>query len=1335
MGSHQHELEQLLLPPQQERTKEVSAFSNSSVWSKLTFSWVDPLFRIGRNQLLELADVPLVPESETAEMATELLEESLWKQKTNAFSLPNAIFCTMRKSLLGNAFLALANTIASYIGPLLITSFVDFLSRKSDATGYRYGVILAVIFFLAKCIESLTQRQWYFGAARIGLKVRAATISLAYKKSLDLKLVDSRQGSGKIINLINVDAEKLGDFFLHIHGIWLFPLQVFFALVILYINLGLAPAFAAFFSTVLVVICNTPLAKRQKSLNSKIMEAKDSRIKATLETLKNIRVLKLHSWESNFMCKLLNLREIEKSWLSKYLYTCSAVAFLFWASPTLVSVVTFGVCIWVKTPLTSGTALSALATFRILQEPIYNLPELISVIAQTRVSVSRVQNFIRDENLMTLSQQHKKGHTQYGSAHSIATDKHKRFSARSQSRPSDIAIDVDLGEYSCGTSDPNSQKSTIRINTQFKIKKGSKIAVCGPVGSGKSSLICSILGEIPRISGKEIKVFGTKAYVPQTAWIQTGTVRDNVLFGKDMDTAFYEEVIEACALSKDLEMWVGGDMCVVGERGITLSGGQKQRIQLARAIYSDADVYFLDDPFSAVDAHTCSHLFKASNLTSLFYPPNKSCLLEMLSGKTVVFITHQLEFLGLSDLVLVMKDGNVVQSGRFEDLVKDVDGELARQMNARQKSLTHVNNFSASQAEHEKKLSPCSVLQYNIPEKTTSNEDKMGARGRVHWHIYSSFVTAAYGGALVPIILLCQILFQGLQMGSSYWIAWATEEEGRVGKTQLLGYFVLLSGASCLFILGRTIFLSTIAIETAQQLFMNMIRAVFRAPLSFFDFTPSSRVLSRFSWLLNYLFNVPVSSSCVLLMQCSTDQSTVDTDIPYRLAGLVFALIQLLSIVLLMCHVAWQVFLIFIVVIAISLMYQAYYITSARELARMVGSQKAPILHHFSETTAGAPTIRCFNQKDRFYKKLLNLVNDYSRVSFHNTATMEWLSLRINFLFNVAFLVVLVILVSLPRSAIEPSLSGLVATYGLNMNVLQAWVIWNLCNVENKMISVERILEYAKIPSEAPLVIEERRPDPQWPSEGSIQFVNLHVRYSPALRMVLERITCTIPAKMKVGVVGRTGSGKSTLIQALFRVVEPADGNILIDGIDICRIGLDDLRSRLSIIPQDPTLFQGTVKANLDPLEQHSDQEIWKVVNKCHGLADIVKQDPRVLDAPVAEDGGNWSVGQRQLICLARVLLQRRRILVLDEATASVDTATDNLIQKTIREETSGCTVITVAHRIPTVIDNDLVLVLDQGKVIEYDSPIELLKDSSTAFSKLVNEFLLISNKSDQTSQ
>ncbi|KAK8978997.1 hypothetical protein V6N11_007457 [Hibiscus sabdariffa] len=743
------ELERPLLLPEEEASscRDDGNFSNASILSQLTFQWLNPLFEKGRIEKLELHHIPTVPESETAENASLLLEESLRKQKMQVTSLPKAITGTIWKSLAINAVFAGLNTIASYVGPFLISSFVNFLTQKNDVSSYQYGLVLAFIFFFSKTAESLTQRLWYFGAQRIGIRVRAALT--------------------------------------------------------------------------------------------------------------------------------------------------------------------------------------------------------------TKVSFDRIQEFLGEEDQW-------------------------KFITGGAPKESDVAIEMEAGEYAWDTSSQSLKNPTIKIKEKMKIMK--------------------------------------------------------------------------------------------------------------------------DDPFSAVDAHTGTHLF------------NK-CLKGLLSQKTVIYATHQLEFLDAADLVLVMKDGLIVQSGKYEELIADSDGELVRQMNAHRKSLDQVNH--PPQDDDSVTARPCQISQIEVIEEKygdptcygklfDQSQEEETETGRVKWSVYSTFVTAAYKGALVPVILLCQVFFQGLQIGSNYWIAWATEENHKVSREQLIGIFVMLSGGSSIFILGRAVFLATIAIETAQRLFLGMITSVFRAPISFFDSTPSSRILSR----------------------SSTDQSTLDTDIPYRLAGLAFALIQLFSIIILMSHVAWQIFLLFVVILGISFWYQTYYITTARELARMVGIRKAPILHHFSESISGAGTIRCFNQED-----------------------------RINFLFNFVFFLVLIILVSLPRSAIDPSLAGLAATYGLNLNVLQAW--------------------------------------------------------------------------------------------------------------------------------------------------QHTDQQIWEVLNKCR-LANIVRQDQRLLDAPVAEDGENWSVGQRQLVCLAR---------------------------ETIRQETSRCTVITVAHRIPTVIDNDLVLVLDKGQVAEYDKPGKLLEDNFSSFSKLVAEFLRSSSK------
>ncbi|GAV90048.1 ABC_tran domain-containing protein/ABC_membrane domain-containing protein, partial [Cephalotus follicularis] len=630
----------------------------------------------------------------------------------------------------------------------------------------------------------------------------------------------------------------------------------------------------------------------------------------------------------------------------------------------------------------------------------------------------------------------------------------------------------------------------------------------------------------------------------------------------------------------------------------------------------------------------------------------------------------------------VMQNGRIAQAGRFDEILKQNIGfEVLTQHDS-------DHNLSLEITEKGGKL-------------VQEEERETGSIGK---EIYWSYLTVVKSGALVPFIILAQSSFQVLQIASNYWMAWASpptsETKPMLGMNVILLVYVLLATGSSLCVLVRAMLVLTTGLWTAEKLFTNMLHSIIRAPMAFFDSTPTGRILNR----------------------ASTDQSVLDLEMANKLGWCAFSIIQLLGTIAVMSQVAWEVFVIFIPVTAICIWYQRYYIPTARELARLSGIQRAPILHHFAESLAGAATIRAFNQEDRFIEANLSLINNHSRPWFHNVSAMEWLSFRLNLLSNFVFAFSLVLLVTLPEGIISPSIAGLAVTYGINLNVLQASVIWNICNAENKMISVERILQYSNLVSEAPLVIEESRPPTNWPEVGTICFRNLQIRYAEHLPSVLKNINCTFPGRKKVGVVGRTGSGKSTLIQAIFRIVEPREGSIIVDNVDISKIGLHDLRSRLSIIPQDPTMFEGTVRGNLDPLMQHSDIEVWEALDKCQ-LGDLVRAKEEKLDATVVENGENWSVGQRQLYCLGRALLRKSSILVLDEATASVDSATDGVIQEIISQQFKDQTVVTIAHRIHTVIHSDLVLVLSDGRVAEFDTPAKLLEREKSFFSKLVKEY------------
>ncbi|TYI03203.1 hypothetical protein ES332_A11G320100v1 [Gossypium tomentosum] len=1266
----------------------VTPYSNAGIFSVLTFSWMGPLIAAGNKKPLDLEDVPQLDSHDSVIGAFPKFKNRLESADSEgngvtSLKLVKALFFSAWKDILWTALFAFTYTVASYVGPYLIDTFVQYLNgqREFKAEGY----LLVAAFFVAKLVECLSQRRWFFKLQQVGLRQRAVLVAMIYNKGLTLSC-QSKQShtSGEIINFMTVDAERVGDFSWYMHDPWIVVLQVALALLILYKTLGLA-SIAAFVATILVMLANIPLGKMLEKFQDKLMESKDKRMKATSEILRNMRILKLQGWEMKFLSKIVGLRSVEEGWLKRFVYTNAMTAFIFWVAPTFVSAATFGACMFLGVPLESGKILSALATFRILQEPIYSLPDTISMIAQTKVSLDRIAAFLRLDDLQP--------------------DAIEKLPSGS----SNTAIEIADGNFSWDTSSPTATLNDINL----KVSHGMSVAVCGTVGSGKSSLLSCLLGELPKISGT-LKLCGTTAYVAQSPWIQSGKIVDNILFGKEMDREKYDKVLEACTLKKDLEILSFGDQTVIGERGINLSGGQKQRIQIARALYQDADVYLFDDPFSAVDAHTGSHLFK-------------EVLLNNLRSKTVIYVTHQVEFLPAADLILVMKDGRIVQAGKYNDILNS-GTDFMELVGAHKKALSALDTVEASsvseqttskgesdigttngkvQKQENQGNQNCKVDDVGPKGQLVQEEER--EKGQVGFSVYWKYITTAYGGALVPLILLAQILFQIFQIGSNYWMAWGSpvsaDIKPPVGSFTLILVYLALAIASAICVFARTMLLGTAGYKTATLLFKKMHLCIFRAPMSFFDSTPSGRILNR----------------------ASTDQSAVDMNIAYQVAAFAFAVIQLLGIIAVMSQVAWQIFIIFIPVIATCIWYQQYYISSARELSRLVGVCKAPVIQNFAETILGATTIRSFDQEKKFQDTNMVLTDSYSRPKFHVCGAMEWLCFRLDLLSSVMFAFSLFFLISIPEGIIDPAIAGLAVTYGLNLNMLLAWVVWNICSMENKIISVERILQYCSIPSEPALVVETNRPDHSWPYHGEVHIRDLQVRYAPHMPLVLRGLTCTFPGGLKTGIVGRTGSGKSTLIQTLFRIVEPAAGQIIIDGVNISSIGLHDLRSRLSIIPQEPTMFEGTIRSNLDPLEEYTDEQIWEALDKCQ-LGDGVRNKAGRLDSSVSENGENWSMGQRQLVCLGRVLLKKSKILVLDEATASVDTATDNLIQTTLREHFSNCTVITIAHRITSVLDSDMVLLLSHGVIEEYDSPSSLLENKSSSFAQLVAEYGVRSN-------
>ncbi|CAN6284682.1 unnamed protein product, partial [Urochloa humidicola] len=1142
------------------RAAGTSLLSGAGFLSVLTFSWMAPLLAIGHAKTLALDDVPgldpsdsipgLLPQFKANLEALTGDGDGSGRKVVTAFKLTRALLRTVWSLVAVTAFYALLYNMATYVGPYLIDSLVQYLN--GDERYASQGQVLVVVFVATKGVECVTQRHWFFRLQQAGIRARSALVAAVYEKSLVLSSQSRRsRTTGEMINIVSVDADRVGTFAWFMHEFWLLPLQVGMAMFVLYSTLGLA-SLAAMGATVAIMLANVPPGEMQERFQEKLMDIKDVRMKATSEILRNMRILKLQGWEMKFLSRIIEMRKTETNWLKKYLYTSAAVTFVFWGTPTFVAVVTFGACNLMGIQLESGKVLSALATFRVLQEPIYGLPDFIQMLIKTKVSLDRIASYLCLEELPNDAVQ------------------------RLPSGSSEFAISISNG---CFSWEASPEVPTLK-DLNFKVRPGMRVAVCGTVGSGKSSLLSCILGEIPKLSG-EVQICGTTAYVSQSAWIQSGKIQENILFGKEMNKEKYDRVLESCSLKKDLEILPFADETIIGERGINLSGGQKQRIQIARALYQDADIYLFDDPFSAVDAHTGSHLFK-------------ECLLGDLASKTVVYITHQIEFLPSADLILVMKDGRIAQAGKYDEILGSGE-EFMELVIAHKDALTTLDMIDAMNRGNVSSCSGTANLKLSrslssIEKKDEANKDEGNAlpqsgqlvqeeereKGRVGFWVYWNYLTIAYRGALVPFVLLAQILFQILQIASNYWMAWAApvskDVEPPVSMSTLLYVYVALALGSSLCILVRSLFLATAAYRTATLLFNKMHISIFRAPMSFFDSTPSGRILNR----------------------ASTDQSEVDTNIADLMGTVAFSIIQLVGIVVVMSQVAWQVFVVSIPAFVACIWYQRYYIDTARELQRLTGVCKAPIIQHFAESITGLTTIRSFGKENQFVTTNSHLMDTYSKPRFYNMGARGWLCFRLDAFSSLIFSFSLIFLINLPTGLINPGIAGLAITYGLNLNALQDRVVWGMCNLENRIISVERILQYINIPAEPPLFMLGDKLAHNWPSNGEIRLYNLHVKYAPQLPFVLKGLTVTFSGGMKTGIVGRTGSGKSTLIQALFRIVDPTIGQILIDGVDICTIGLHDLRSRLSIIPQEPTMFEGTVRNNLDPLGEYADNQIWE---------------------------------------------------------------------------------------------------------------------------------------------
>ncbi|RDX86659.1 ABC transporter C family member 14, partial [Mucuna pruriens] len=1248
----------------------LSPYAYASFWSKTVWLWMNPLLSRGYKAPLKLEDVPSLPLEFRAEKMSELFQSNWPKPEENSkHPVGLTLVRCFWKHILFTGFLAVIKLGVMYVGPMLIQSFVDFTSKKNSSL--KEGFALILILYLAKSVEVLSSHQFNFHSQKLGMLIRSSIITSVYKKGLRLSS-SSRQthGTGQIVNHMAVDAQQLSDLMMQFHPIWLMPLQVAAALGLIYNYVGLS-AVSALLGTALVLILTLYRTKKSNSFQFQIMTSRDMRMKATNELLNNMRVIKFQAWEEYFGNKIKQYREAEHGWIGKFLYYFAVNIGILSSAPLLVTVLTFGTATLLGVQLDVGMVFTVTSVIKILQEPVRSFPQALILISQSMVSLGRLDEFMMSKEMEEGAVQRVDG-----------SDAH-------------YAVEIRDGKFSWDDANGN---VSLRVE-DLEIKKGHHAAVVGTVGSGKSSLLASLLGEMLKISGK-VRVCGSVAYVAQTSWIQNATIQENILFGLPMNREKYGEAIRVCCLEKDLEMMEHGDQTEIGERGINLSGGQKQRVQLARAVYQDSDIYLLDDVFSAVDAQTGSYIFK-------------ECIMGALKNKTILLVTHQVDFLHNVDCIMVMREGRIVQSGKYDELLKaGLDfGELVAAHESSMEIAEASDKGGDDSAQSPKLGRNPSKEKENAGEKQPQDqsksdkgkanliEDEERETGSVDLKVYKQYFTEAFGWWGVALMMAMSLAWILSFLAGDYWLAIGTAQDTIFPPSVFIIVYAIIAFVVCAVVMIRSLLFTYWGLKTSQSFFTGMLQSILHAPMSFFDTTPSGRILSR----------------------VSTDLLWVDISIPMLTNFVMISYFSLASILIVTCQNAWETVFLLIPLFWLNNWYRKYYLASSRELTRLDSITKAPVIHHFSETIAGVMTIRGFRKQNEFFQENIDRVNASLRMDFHNNGANEWLGFRLDYLAVIFLCIATIFMIFMPSAIIKPEYVGLSLSYGLALSGLMSITITMTCSVENKMVSVERIKQFTNLPSEAPWKIADRSPPQNWPSQGNIELKNLQVRYRPNTPLVLKGVSLTIQGGEKIGVVGRTGSGKSTMIQVLFRLIEPSAGKIIVDGINIGTVGLHDLRSRFGIIPQEPVLFQGSVRSNIDPLGLYTEEEIWKSLERCQ-LKDVVAAKPEKLEAPVVDGGDNWSVGQRQLICLGRIMLKRSKILFMDEATASVDSQTDAVIQKIIREDFADRTIISVAHRIPTVMDCDRVLVIDAGLAKEYDKPSRLLERPSL-FGALVKEY------------
>lgn len=1307
----------------------LSPYDRANVFSKISFNWMAPLMKKGFKQFLTERDLPLLPQELKSTVASKDFYH-YWNSQTTpslGWALAQAFGAPF---MIGGAFKGLQDALA-FIQPQLLRLLIRFVNDYSQSVKdgeplpLTKGMMIAGAMFLVSLTQTACLHQYFQRAFDMGMRIKSSLTSVIYNKSLVLSN-ETKQTSntGDIVNLMSVDVQRLQDLVQNLQIIWSGPFQIILCLYSLHGLLGNA-MWAGVLIMIIMIPLNAVIARYQKKLQKTQMKYKDERSRLISEILNNIKSLKLYGWEHPYLTRLNHVRNDKELANLKRIGVFNSVSNFTWSlAPFLVSCSTFAVFVFTQkdASLLTDIVFPALALFNLLSFPLAVVPMVITNVVEAQVAVSRLTKFLTGSELQPNAVTKSPPVTKIG----------------------ETAVSVKNGTFLWSKQKGEESYKVALSNINLDAKKGELDCIVGKVGSGKSSIIQSLLGDLYKLDG-EVKIHGLVAYVSQVPWILNGTVKENILFGHRYDAAFYQHVLKACALTVDLKILPKGDKTEVGEKGISLSGGQKARLALARAVYARADVYLLDDPLSAVDEHVGRHLIDH------VLGPN-----GLLKSKCKILATNAIGVLSIADNVHMVKDGKIIEQGTYLGIMAQESSPLRQlilEFGKKRESSSTVASSSANSTKGEKNGTDLDELKDNVDvsnlesdsdldvtslrrasdatlitdeellllEQEEEEDEDAKARkehteqGKVKWDVYREYAQAC-GPVNVLIFMGTIILSMSFNVGSNIWLKHWSEVNTRSGYNpdviKYLGFYFLLGIGYSACVLTQMCFMWVYCtIQGSIKLHNGMAKSVLRAPMSFFETTPIGRILNRFS---NDIYKID--------------------EVLGRAIGMFFTnSVKVMFTLIVICFTTWQFIFIAAPLAVLYVYYQQYYLKTSRELRRLDSISRSPIFANFQESLNGVSIIRAYGQEERFRFLNESRIDKNLRAYHPSVNANRWLAVRLEFLGSIIILGASALaILSLKSGNISAGLVGLSVSYALQITQSLNWIVRMTVEVETNIVSVERVMEYSQLTPEAPEIIDDNRPGKNWPQSGEVVFKNYSTKYRPELDMVLKGINLTIKPHEKIGIVGRTGAGKSSLTLALFRIIEAVEGHIDIDNVDTSKIGLEDLRHKLSIIPQDAQVFEGSIRINLDPTNSYTDEQLWKALELSHLKDHVLKmyadrdpEDESVTDAlhvKMSEGGSNLSVGQRQLMCLARALLIPSHILVLDEATAAVDVETDKVLQETIRSEFKDRTILTIAHRLNTIMDSDRIIVLEQGEVAEFDSPENLLKQKDSLFYALCEQ-------------